>query len=340
MAEKKETKARKPISKGKAAPAQPEAQAAVPGKAQSREPAWGKAEETGEPEPAEAEQLQSHETAEPEPDETVTPESTSLEAESQPSPGSLQESAALARQASPEAPAGEQSRQQGEGQSGRKPVAAGGQAQARKPGEPIVKRAPHESRPPSEEEEDSAPRSKRRGRADASARRQIEDMRGRAESEWEEKIIQVRRVTKVVKGGKKLSFRAVVAVGNGKGQVGIGIGKAAEVIGAIQKGIVDAKKNLTSVPLIGSTIPHQVLGRQGSSRIIIKPAARGTGIIAGGAARAILELAGIGDVLAKSLGSRSPLNVSRATINGLKELRTFETAARLRGISLKQLLTG
>ena len=142
--------------------------------------------------------------------------------------------------------------------------------------------------------------------------------RQREQSEWEEKIIQVRRVTKVVKGGKKLSFRAVVAVGNSKGQVGVGVGKAAEVISAIQKGVVDAKKSLVKVPLVGSSIPHQITGKQGASRILLKPAAKGTGVIAGGAARAILELAGVGDVLSKSLGSRAPLNVARATINGLQ----------------------
>lgn len=162
--------------------------------------------------------------------------------------------------------------------------------------------------------------------------------RQRVESDWDEKIIQVRRVTKVVKGGKKLSFRAVVAVGNGKGQVGIGVGKAAEVISAIQKGVVDAKKSLVKVPLVGATIPHEIIGKTGSSRILLKPAAKGTGVIAGGAARAILELAGVGDVMSKSLGSRAPLNVARATINGLSSMRPFEEAARLRGISLKQML--
>jgi small subunit ribosomal protein S5 len=160
----------------------------------------------------------------------------------------------------------------------------------------------------------------------------------RMESEWEEKIIQVRRVTKVVKGGKKLSFRAVVAIGNGKGQVGIGVGKAAEVLSAIQKGIGDARKHLIKVPLIGTTIPHELTGKQGASRILLKPAAKGTGVIAGGAARAILELAGVGDVMSKSLGSRAPLNVARATINGLSNLRTFEQVAKLRGMSLKQML--
>ncbi len=178
-------------------------------------------------------------------------------------------------------------------------------------------------------------RGRRGGGRDGGGRKPPEDRR--EQSEWEEKIIQVRRVTKVVKGGKKLSFRAVVAVGNGKGQVGIGVGKASEVISAIQKGVVDAKKSLVKVPLVGTTVPHLIIGRQGSSRIMLKPAAKGTGVIAGGAARAILELAGVGDILSKSLGSRAPLNVARATVDGLKNLRTFEEAARLRGISIKQM---
>lgn len=181
---------------------------------------------------------------------------------------------------------------------------------------------------------------KRGGGRDGGGRRGGGDRRDdRQDSEWEEKIIQVRRVTKVVKGGKKLSFRAVVAVGNGKGQVGVGIGKASEVIMAIQKGIADARKSLVNVPIIKTTIPHEIIGRQGSSRVLLKPAAKGTGVIAGGATRAVLELAGIGDVMSKSLGSRSPLNVARATINGLGELRTFEKAARLRGITVKQMLS-
>lgn len=181
----------------------------------------------------------------------------------------------------------------------------------------------------------------RKGRRTSSreSNRKMLEERPKEQSEWEEKIIQVRRVTKVVKGGKKLSFRAVVAVGNGKGQVGVGVGKSAEVIGAIQKGVVDAKKSLVAVPMVGATVPHPVTGRQGSSRILIKPAAKGTGIIAGGAVRAVLELAGIGDVLSKCLGSRSPLNVARGTIDGLRQLRPFEEAARLRGINIRQMLS-
>jgi len=189
--------------------------------------------------------------------------------------------------------------------------------------------------------EEGAAEGQRKGRRTSSreSNRRAMDDRPREQSDWEEKIIQVRRVTKVVKGGKKLSFRAVVAVGNGKGQVGIGVGKAAEVIGAIQKGVVDAKKSMITVPMVGSTIPHMIIGEQGSSRVMLKPATKGTGLIAGGASRMILELAGVGDVLAKSLGSRAPLNVARGTIDGLRRLRTFEDAARLRGINVRQMLS-
>ena len=190
-------------------------------------------------------------------------------------------------------------------------------------------------------EETGGGEGQRRGRRTSSreSNRRQQDDRPREQSDWEEKIIQVRRVTKVVKGGKKLSFRAVVAVGNGKGQVGIGVGKAAEVIGAIQKGVVDAKKSLINVPMVGTTIPHQIIGIQGSSRVMLKPAIKGTGIIAGGATRAILELAGVKDVLAKSLGSRAPLNVARGTVNGLQRLRTLEETSRLRGLSVRQLIS-
>lgn len=156
--------------------------------------------------------------------------------------------------------------------------------------------------------------------------------------EWIEKVIQIRRVTKVVKGGKKLSFRAVVVVGNGKNQVGVGVGKAAEVISAIQKGVSDAKKNLVTVQLIQATIPHQVIGREVAAKVLLKPAREGTGIKAGGAARTVLELGGVGDILSKSLGSRNPLNVARATVDGLSRVRTFKEIAGNREISLKDML--
>lgn len=161
---------------------------------------------------------------------------------------------------------------------------------------------------------------------------------GKPASEWKEKVIQIRRVTKVVKGGKKLSFRAVVVVGNSGGMVGIGIGKSNEVIGAIQKGVAAARKNMIKVPMLKTTIPHPITGKAGAGRIVLKPAAEGTGIIAGGAARAVLELAGIGNILCKSLGSDSPLNVARATSNALLNLRSFKDVAAIRGLTLYEML--
>lgn len=161
---------------------------------------------------------------------------------------------------------------------------------------------------------------------------------GKEGQEWVEKVVQIRRVTKVVKGGKKLSFRAVVIAGNAKGQVGVGVGKAAEVISAIQKGVADAKKTSINVQLLNNTIPHVVVGRAGAAKVLLKPAIEGTGIIAGGAARTVLELGGVGDVLSKSLGSRSPLNVARATLNGLTQLRKFDQIAKLREMSLTEML--
>lgn len=159
------------------------------------------------------------------------------------------------------------------------------------------------------------------------------------QSEWREKVIQIRRVTKVVKGGKKLSFRAVVVVGNGHGSVGLGIGKSSEVIGAIQKAVADAKKSLVKVPIFQTTVPHPITGRSGSGRIYLKPAAQGTGIIAGGSARAVLELSGIENILCKSLGSKSPLNTARATVDALSQLRTFKEVADARGLTVMEMLS-
>ncbi len=156
--------------------------------------------------------------------------------------------------------------------------------------------------------------------------------------DWKEKVIQIRRVTKVVKGGKKLSFRAVVVVGNQAGQVGLGIGKSNEVIGAIQKGVLAAKKSLINVPLHNKTIPHPIKAKAGGSLVVLRPASEGTGVIAGGAARAVIELAGVENILSKSLGSNSPLNVARATLRGLEELRTFQQIAQSRGKSVKEIL--
>lgn len=161
-----------------------------------------------------------------------------------------------------------------------------------------------------------------------------------AQSEFTEKVVQVRRVTKVVKGGKKLSFRTTVIIGNEKGKVGVGVGKAAEVLVAIKKALSDARKNLVDVETVANTntISHAVWGESGGGKVLLKPAAEGTGIIAGGTARIVLELAGVGDILAKSQGSKSPLNVARATVNGLKQLRSFQEVANIRGLSVKQIL--
>lgn len=168
-------------------------------------------------------------------------------------------------------------------------------------------------------------------------RRKIETVEP-VESEWKEQVVQIRRVTKVVKGGKKLSFRAIVVVGNKKGQVGMGVAKAAEVIIAIQKAVADARKNLITVPLYNSTIPHMITGRSGAGSVILRPASKGTGVIAGGAVRAVLELSGVENILSKSLGSKSPLNAANATLNALKSLRTFKEVAKVRQISVKEML--
>jgi small subunit ribosomal protein S5 len=158
------------------------------------------------------------------------------------------------------------------------------------------------------------------------------------DSNWQERVVQIRRVSKVVKGGKKLSFRAIVIVGNERGQVGVGVGKASDVIGAVRKGVADGKKQLVDVPITkSSSIPHPIEGRGGAAKVMLRPAAPGTGVIAGGAVRTVLELAGVKNVLAKQLGSDNPLNNARAAVNALDLLRTFAEVAEERGLSLEQV---
>ncbi|MFZ3590837.1 30S ribosomal protein S5 [Bacillus sp. DJP31] len=156
--------------------------------------------------------------------------------------------------------------------------------------------------------------------------------------ELEERVVAINRVAKVVKGGRRFRFAALVVVGDKNGNVGFGTGKAQEVPEAIRKAIEDAKKNIVTVPMVGTTIPHQVIGKFGAGNIFMKPASEGTGVIAGGPVRAVLELAGVGDILSKSYGSSTPINMVRATISGLKALKRAEDVAKLRGKTVEELL--
>lgn len=178
-----------------------------------------------------------------------------------------------------------------------------------------------------------------RARGKSNPRRKREEIKEeKPQSEWSERVVQIRRVTKVVKGGKKLSFRAIVIVGNQKGQVGVGCAKAAEVIIAIQKAIADGRKNLITVPIFKTTIPHPITGRSGAGAVMLRPASQGTGIIAGGAVRLVLELAGVENILCKSLGSKSPLNAANATLDALKNLKPFAQVAKRRGKTVAEIL--
>ncbi len=161
----------------------------------------------------------------------------------------------------------------------------------------------------------------------------------REQKEFEEKVVKIGRITKVVKGGRRMRFNALVVVGDKKGRVGFGTGKAKEVPEAIRKAIQDAKKNLITVPIVDSrTIPHEIIGKHGAGRVFLKPASEGTGIIAGGPVRDVLELAGVHDILSKSQGSNTPINMVRATVNALENLKTVERVAELRGKKPEEIL--
>jgi len=179
-------------------------------------------------------------------------------------------------------------------------------------------------------------------RDDASNRRPSRgprpQQRKKEEKLYEEKVVNIGRVTKVVKGGRRFSFSAIVVVGDRKGKVGFGTGKASEVPDAIKKAIEDAKKNLITVPRNGTTIPHTVTASYGAAKVFLRPAVEGTGVIAGGPVRAVLELAGIEDVLSKSLGSNSPINIVRATVEALKQSRNVEEVAATRGLTVEEVL--
>ena len=156
----------------------------------------------------------------------------------------------------------------------------------------------------------------------------------------EERVVQINRVAKVVKGGRRFSFSAVVVVGDGAGHVGVGLGKAGEVPESIRKGVEDAKKNLIRIPMVGTTIPHEVQVVYGASSVLLKPASQGTGVIAGGAVRAVVEAAGIRDILAKVHGSTNPVNVTRATLAALGSLRSAEQVSAQRGVTVRLRISG
>lgn len=159
-----------------------------------------------------------------------------------------------------------------------------------------------------------------------------------SQTELKEKMVDLRRVAKTVKGGRRMSFSAVMVVGDGEGRVGAGLGKAAEIPEAVRKGTEDAKKSMIKIPLINGTIPHEVIGEFGAGKVLLKPASEGTGVIAGGAVRAVLEAAGVRNVLTKSLGSNNAANQVLATMEGLKQLKSPEEVAKLRGKPVEQIL--
>ncbi len=172
------------------------------------------------------------------------------------------------------------------------------------------------------------------------AKSNVQKVRNITETELTEKLVNLNRVAKVTKGGRTFSFAAVVVVGDGNGRVGQGLGKARDVSEAITKGATDAKKNLIKVPILNGTIPHEQKGKYGAGRVLLRPAADGTGVIAGGAMRAVLEIAGVHNVLAKSMGSSNPHNVVKATLDALTKLRSPFDVAKQRGVNLEKVFNG
>lgn len=172
------------------------------------------------------------------------------------------------------------------------------------------------------------------------AKSNVQKVRTVADTEWKEKLVNLNRVTKVTKGGRTFSFAAVVVVGDGNGTVGQGLGKARDVQEAIAKAVADAKKNLIKVPILNRTIPHEQKGKYGAGRVLLRPAADGTGVIAGGAMRAVLEIAGVHNVLAKSMGSSNSHNVVKATLDALTKLRSPKDVAKQRGLTMEQVFNG